>query len=207
MKFVIFHGSFGSPEENWFPDVKNNLEKLGHEVIVPRFPVESWDELTKLGPDKSPQHQSLASWMVAFEPFAKSFKSDEKLCFVGHSLGPLFILHAVSRFHIQLDSAIFVSPFLTMLKRSWQIDNANASFYKSDFDFHVLKKLIPISYAIYSEDDPYVPIEYPRKFAQQMGSSVIESKNGGHFNGEAGYTTFPLVAELCKTRIKRIGTK
>lgn len=201
MKFIIFHGSFGGPDENWFPDVKKNLEKIGQEVIVPQFPVESWDEMTKSGKEYVPKHQTLTNWLSVFEPIAKSIKPDEKYCWVGHSIGPLFMLHILTRFHIHLDSAIFVSPFLTMLKRSWQIDTVNESFYKSDFDFGKLKKLIPVSYAIYSQNDPYVSMEYPREFAKKMNSSVIESKNGGHFNSEAGYTSFPLVVELCKTRM------
>lgn len=49
MKFVIFHGSFGNPEENWFPQLKKDLENLNQEVLVPAFPVDNWNTLTKAG--------------------------------------------------------------------------------------------------------------------------------------------------------------
>ena len=34
----IIHGSYGHPGENWFPWLKDELEKIGHRVCVPQFP-------------------------------------------------------------------------------------------------------------------------------------------------------------------------
>jgi predicted alpha/beta hydrolase family esterase len=128
-------------------------------------------------------------------------KKTDKLCFVGHSLGPLFILHAVTKYNLHLDSAIFVSPFLDKLQRSWQIDHVNSSFYKIDFDFDLIKKLIPTSYVIYSDDDPYVHKNYSLMFAHALGSSTILVKRGGHMNSEVNLNEFSLVFDLCLTRL------
>ncbi len=186
MKFVIFHGAYGSPESNWFEELAERLEALGQKVIIPRFP--------------TPKNQSLNSWLSVFKEIKKDFKKNESLCFIGHSLGPLFILHIVEKFNIQLDSAIFVSPFLTKLNNQ-QYDLINKTFYEEDFNFDRLKKLIPISYTLYSDNDPYVPSEYSIEFAGKLSSSLILVKGGGHMNSEAGLNKFPLVLELCKTRI------
>jgi predicted alpha/beta hydrolase family esterase len=204
MKFVLIHGALGSPEGNWFPYFKHSLETLEQEVIVPRFPVDTWEGITKNGPEKPAVKQNLSNWLDVFEPIAKTFRKGEKLCFVGHSLGPLFILHTVSRFDIRLDSAIFVTPFLDVLHRMWQIDHVNASFYKTDFDFNKLKERIPISYTLFSNNDPYVPITSNMNFATSLGSSCIEVRGAGHFNEESGFTSFPLVIELCKTRLENL---
>jgi predicted alpha/beta hydrolase family esterase len=201
MKFVIFHGSFGAPESHWFPELKERLESLNQEVVIPRFPTEDWEEVTKAGPQKPPKNQSLISWLKAFEKIAGTLKKDEKPCFISHSLGCLFSLHLVDKYSLQLDSAIFVSPFLEKLGRSWQIDLVNKSFYKTDFDFVKLQKLIPISYVLYSDNDPYVASKYPVGFAQKLGSSLIFVRKAGHMNIEFGFKTFPLVFELCKTRL------
>ena len=199
MKFVIFHGSFGSPEGNWFPELKEKLEHLGQEVIVPKFPVDSWDELTKTPGKKL--NQSLETWLKAVEKTYKTFQKDDKLCFVGHSSACLFILHILSKYNIKLDSVIFVSPFLEKLNKQWQIDLVNKTFYKKDFNFEKLKSLIPISYTLYSDDDPYVDKKYVMEFAKKISSSKIFVKKAGHMNSEVNLNEFPLVYELCKTRL------
>ncbi len=127
----------------------------------------------------------------------------ERLCFIGHSLGPLFILHIVERFNLQLDSAIFTCPFLDKLNKAWQIDHANKSFWKTDFDFARLTQLIPFSYAIYSNSDPYVEEKHSLQFAQKMKCSLIPVRDIGHMNSEVPLRHFPLVYELCKTRLDK----
>lgn len=201
MKFIIFHGSFGSPEENWFPMLKEKLESLGQKVFIPQFPVENWDTVTKGGQSFKCKNQTLESWFAVFERVIKSFTGNEKLCFIGHSLGCVFILHLIERYKIPLDCAVFVSPFLTRLERLWQIDLVNQTFYKKDFNYPLLKKYIPTSYVLYSASDPYVDEHHPMEFARKLGSSRIEVMQAGHFNSEVNLNEFPLVLELCKSRL------
>ena len=200
MKFIIFHGAFGSPEGNWFPELKEKLELLGQEVIVPRFSVEDWQEVSKVGKGFRPKHQSIENWLRAFKEARKRIKLNEKLCFIGHSLGCLFILHAVEKYGIKLDCAIFVSPFLKPLGK-WQFDIVNDTFYREDFDFGKLQKLIPLSYVLYSNDDPYVSTRHFVEFAGKMRSATIPIRRAGHLNSEVNFNKFPLVYELCKSRL------
>lgn len=199
MIFVIFHGAYGNPDSNWFPELKERLEALEQKVVVPKFPVDNWPEGSEADFVKTTKIQSLNSWFEEFEKIQKQF-GDEKLCFIGHSLGPLFILHAVEKYNIVLDSAIFVSPFLTKLN-NWKLDVVNKTFYKNDFDFEKLKKLIPVSYILYSNNDPYVKSKYSIDFAKNLNSSLVVVKDAGHMNAEVNLNEFPLVLELCKTRI------
>ncbi len=203
MKFVIFHGAFGSPESNWFPELKEKLELFDQEVIIPQFPVEDWGKITKLGQKASVKNQSLNNWLKVFEKeVLPKIKKGEKLCFIGHSLGPIFILHLVDKYNLLLDCAIFVSPFMEKIYgKFWQFDLVNATFYKTDFDYDKLKKLIPVSYVVYSPEDPYVDKKYPINFAQRLGSSQVQVTRAGHLNSEVNLNEFPLVFELCKTRL------
>lgn len=204
MKFVIIHGAFGSPEGNWFPELKEKLEALGQEVICVQFPIEKWDEVTKNGPTVEPKNQSLDNWLKTFgREVLPKIKKGEKLCYIGHSLGPVFILHVVGKFNLQLDSAIFVSPFMDAIKSKeyWQFDHVNKTFYKTDFDFDKLKKLIPVSYVLYSDTDPYVAKSHSTLFAKVLDSSVIMVKRAGHLNSEVNLNEFPLVFDLCLTRL------
>src|SRR3989344_2512387 len=199
MLYMIFHGAFGSPEGNWFPDLKERLTSLGQKVIIPEFPVDKWESIEKDKPKK--YKQTIDNWYSAFEQYLPEIKEAKIFCFVGHSLGPLFILHAVEKYNLKLDSAIFISPFLEKLNTEWQFDVVNSSFYKTDFNFEKLKKLIPTSYVLISDNDPYAPNQRSVEFAGKLGSSTITVRQAAHMNSEVNLNEFPLVLELCKSRI------
>ncbi len=204
MKFIIFHGAFGAPSDNWYPQLKEKLETLGQKVIVPQLPKENWDTITKAGLYALPKKQNLKNWLSTFEKdILPQIKKTDKLCFIGHSIGCVFILHVINTFKLKLDSAIFVSPFMDSLhlKKFWQLDLVNRTFYKTDFDFVKLKKLIPVSYVLYSSNDPYVNLNHSTLFAKALDASVIFVKKAGHMNSEVDMHAFPLVFELCNTRL------
>lgn len=203
MLFVIFHGAFGGPNENWFPELKENLEFIGQKVISTQFPVEDWDEVLSIGKSFVPKKQTLANWFSTFEEkVLPQIRNEKKICFIGHSLAPLFILHLVEKYQLRLDCAIFVSPFMDSLKsKYWQFDLVNATFYNTGFNFEKIKKLMPTSYVLYSDNDPYVDNNHSILFGKALNSSLIRVKKAGHMNSSVNLNEFPLVLELCKTRI------
>lgn len=203
MKFVLFHGSFNSYDQlnkHWLPKLKEEISSLGHEIIFPNFPTDSWDDVTARGEGVSAKKQNLESWIKVFEQYLLKLKEGDDNIFIGHSLGPLFILHLLEKFKIKLDAALFVSPFLTRLEKpSWQINTVNASFYKDDFNFEKISKLWKISYVIYGDNDPYVDLSQILSFAQKTKSSLVPVVDGGHLN--KGENT-ELIIELCKSRLR-----
>ena len=52
---IIIHGSYGSPEKNWFPWLKEELKKSGINTFVPRFP--------------TPKNQNLDTWANVFKDY------------------------------------------------------------------------------------------------------------------------------------------
>ncbi len=199
MQFVIFHGSLGSKDGNWFPDLEQKLTDMGQEVYCPQYPVDAYEEITK----GSQTIQNLDSWMKTFEKEVLPHLSPKKkICFVGHSLGNLFILHVLAKHKITLDCVIFVSPCLDKLGLvPWQYDLVNTTFYKTDFDYKALVKLAPTSYVFYSDNDPYIEPRRALHFASVMESSPIFVKRAGHLNAEVNLNEFPLVFDLCVTRL------
>lgn len=160
MTFVLFHGSFNSYEqvkEFWLPEIEKYVLPLGHKIIFPHFPTDSFEAITEAGPQAPAEKQNLETWMQVFGEYYPQIKVEKELVFVGHSLGPLFMLHVLEKHAFKLKRAIFVSPFLTSPGSKWQIDVVNRSFYKSKFDFGKLQKLVPVSEVLYGSDDPYVP--------------------------------------------------
>lgn len=202
MQYVIFHGSFGNPQANWFPWLKEELEKIDQQALIPAFPVDTWDRITQFGENHPSEIQNLDNWTKTFEDSVlPALEIDQPLRFVGHSLASVFILHMVEKYNVQLDSAIFVAPFLEHLGRSWQIDVVNKSFYKTDFDFEKLQQLIKKRIAVFTDNDPYVPQEKFEEFVTLTKSETVVIPHGGHLNADTGFTTFPKLLDLCKTRM------
>lgn len=206
MKIVVIHGTFTDVfQEDWFVSCKNEFESHQIPVVLEQFPCDDYDELTALGETaaraKTERKQTLTNWLNAFETVVlPQIKDEDKVFFVAHSLGPLFSLHAITKYHINVAGAVFVSPCLTKLPGvAWQFDLENSTFYKDDFDQTVIRKLIPRSYTVYSKNDPYIPIDYALAFANLLGSTTIAVKNGDHLGGK--FTKLPLVEELMKTLI------
>ena len=96
MKFFIIHGTYGSPDENWFPWLAKELRSKGHEVTVPVFP--------------TPEGQSLESWLEAFEPYLEQI--DSETVFVAHSLGPAFVLSVLEKINTKVKACYFVEGFV-----------------------------------------------------------------------------------------------
>ncbi|OGK09924.1 hypothetical protein A2767_07065 [Candidatus Roizmanbacteria bacterium RIFCSPHIGHO2_01_FULL_35_10] len=206
MKFVIFHGTYGSSEGNWFPYLKKQLELMNQKVILPQYPKDDHEEILKLGPKKAKANlQNLDNWLDYFKKnLLKEIKNEKKVVFVGHSIGPVFILHVLEKFNIQLDCAIFVAPFLWLPKMAWDYEIPAKTFMKTDFNFEKLKKLVPVSYVVYGDNDTYVDKKYTYEFGSKIGSHFIEVKGGGHLNAEFKFFSFPLIFELCKTRLDTV---
>lgn len=169
----IIHGTDGNPDENWIPWLKGQLEQEGYEVVVPRFP--------------TPEEQSLEAWMEAFEPYKQ--KITDETIFVGHSLGPAFILHLLEAHKAK--ALVSVSGFLGELGNE-HFDTLNKTFMK-DFDWDTIRANTKSFAVLHGDNDPYVPVEKAQELAKHLGTKVELIPDGGHLNTSAGYTTFELL--------------
>ena len=155
-----------------------------------------------INPDLYTPKQILELWLTVFEPIFVELSKKDDLCFLGHSLGPLFILHVIERYQLHLRHAFFISPFFETSGKSAVVTKANATFYKSDFDFANLKKNIPESTVIYSDDDPYVSKDKAIEFARKLGCRLIELHGYGHVGIESGLKQFPELLKIMTDTIK-----
>jgi predicted alpha/beta hydrolase family esterase len=196
MKFVIIHGSFGSPDENWYPWLKQQLEAVGHEVLVPAFPTEDYDSFVAEGEGTEATHQTLANWLEVFEKEVLPFVRGSSVRYVAHSIGPIFTLHALREFELEAEKAFFVAPFYQHLEDEWQFKEVNKTFCDNDFDFYGFKQGIHEAHVLIGSNDPYVPLNYSEDFAEKISAQVHTIYGGGHLNSQSGYDTFPLLLDL-----------
>lgn len=193
------HGSYGSPDENWFRWLESELNKVGEEVILKQFPVDNWDEVVKIGYENiskySPQ-ESLSSWEDFFVKNIYPLIKDEKFNFIGHSIAPIFMLHMLSKYDLKINKAVFVSPFFSIPDKPevWQFYPVNKTFYTHNFDFERIKNKIDTSYVVYGDNDPYVPATESPLFAEKLSSKITVIPNGRHCG--SNFVEFPTVLEL-----------
>lgn len=179
-RVFIIHGAGGSPNGNWFPWLKQELEKIGFVVIVPTFP--------------TPEGQNLKNWRKVM----KTYTIEKEDIFVGHSISPAFILDLLERNAAK--AAFLVAPFIRKINYKGEglnFDVINSTFYKN-FDWAKIKENCKHFFVFYSDNDPYVPIDRSEEVAEKLGVKPIIVKGAGHINAESGYTKFELLLEKIK---------
>lgn len=179
MNARIIHGTMTSPEGSWYASVSGQLGALGIESKVPTLP--------------TPEHQSLRSWFKAFEDQCGNLNSGSAI--VGHSCGATFALRLVERLERPIACTILVAPVSGVLGLP-EYDVLNSSFLESPFDWERIKNNAGKLFVLFSDHDPYIPQMQLQTLAEDLGVEPTIIKGGGHLNGEAGYTTFPLLVEL-----------
>lgn len=174
VKVVIIHGSYGTPEENWFPWLADMVEKKGYEAIRPKLP--------------TPENQNLDNWRKEFKKQVGEL--DEDMILVGHSLAPGFILNLLEESSNKVFATFMVSCFLGKLGLE-DFDPINSTFVCKDFDWEKIKENAGEIYIYNSDNDPYVPLEKGQQIADNLGVKLNVIKNGGHINKGAGFEEFP----------------
>lgn len=177
---IVIHGTKGSPHINWFPWLSQECTKLGHKVYVPEFP--------------TPENQHPLHWMSALHQQAPLI--DENTIIIGHSIGATFLLHILESLQQPLYKSIFVAPVLKDIGIT-EYDELNAPFIKYDsFNWDKISENAGDRYLLHGDNDPYVPQTHSEFLQDQIGGELIIVPNGGHLNGESGYTQFELLIDL-----------
>ena len=140
---------------------------------MPRFP--------------TPDGQYLDNWLNVFHEYRQHIGPDT--IFVGHSLGPAFILTVLERLKRPVKAAFFVAGFAGLLNNK-EFDKINKTFVKKQFDWNAIRANSREFFVYASENDPYVPVRKTKKLATKLRTKLIRVKKAGHFNAAAGYTKF-----------------
>jgi len=171
-RIFIAHGWDGSPEQGWFPWLKRELEARGFEVHVPQLP--------------EPEEPRIARWVPALA--REVGEVDEETFFVGHSMG----CQAIARFlaslpaGVKVGGAVFVAGFFKRLTNcdgdELERDVAR-EWLTTPLDLQSVRAHLPKSIAIFSDNDPFVPLDNQDAFRDALGSAIVIEHARGHFSG------------------------
>jgi len=175
MKYVIIHGTFGNPDENWFPWLKDKLVDLWHSVWIPKLP--------------TPESQTVKHWCDALQEQVP-FVFDEETILIWHSLGATYLLHILDKERdVRVKKTIFVSWFAEKLWNE-KFDQANKDFIEKDFDRDRIKNNTEDVLIFHWDDDPYVPLEKAMLLHKKLWWKIKIIPNWWHLNEEAGFLEF-----------------
>ena len=183
-RVFIIPGWGGLPSHGWYPWLEKELKAKGFHVHLPEMP--------------DVDNPTMNGWIPFLAKLVK--KADKDTYFVGHSIGCQTILRYLQTVKEQIGGVIFVAgwfPYVTGLNAE---EMAVAKpWVDTPIDLEKVKKVMKKSVAIFSDDDPYVPLKNVKTF-EELGSKIIILKKSGHFAQDVGncYELPAALTELLK---------
>ena len=180
MKVIFIPGNGGGgPNDNWFPYLKRELEKLSIPVIASEFPD------TILAREKY--------WI----PFLKNHLTvDEKTILIGHSSGAI----AAMRFAEtdKLLGSVLVGAYHTDLGLP---SEKESGYFNRPWDWEsiIANQQWIIQFA--GLNDPWIPIEEARFVHDRLRTDYFEYRDQGHFGGDHLKLEFPELLQALKAKL------
>lgn len=180
MKVIFIPGNGGgSPNDNWFPYLKEELEKLKIEVIASEFP------------DNQLARESY--WI----PFLKNvLKADAKTILVGHSSGAIAAMRYAET--NRLLGSVLVGGYHTDLGLPTE---KQSGYFDRPWDWPSIMQNQKWIIQFASVNDPWIPIEEARFVHGKLNTEYHEFVDQGHFGGDYKKLVFPELFEALKMKL------
>lgn len=176
---LILHGTGADHSANWFPWLKEELEKIGYRVWVPDLP----------NADK-PNTNRYNEYIFS----NKEFEIGKDTIIIGHSSGAVEILGLLQGLgDRKIKAAYLVGSFKDNLGR----DDLSELFL-TPFDFEKIKNSSSTFVFFHSDNDPYCPLDHAKYLCDKVNGELIVISGQKHFSistvGEE-YKKFPKLLE------------
>lgn len=190
--YVIIHGTFGHPGENWFPWLAEQIALLDETGVTQRE-----DILTPHFPSSSSADYD--SWKSILMGYVDSGIINKKTIFICHSLGPLFVSRVLIEEKIKVKGMISVEAAANHLMGNENFDKINKTFFVPSWEYlNKVKKYISFNYCFYTDNDPHIPYNILQEYIKHASTKAFFIPGAGHFNTASGYSQFPQILELIK---------
>lgn len=181
-RVFIVHGWDGTPAYGWFPWLRRELEAKGFEVHSPQLPNQA--------------NPRINTWVPALQQTIGT--PDESTYLVGHSMG----CQAIARYLETLEEkqkvggAVFVAGFfkrLTNIEDTPSEKETEHHWLDAPISLQKIHSRLHKSVAIFSDNDPWVPLDNQDDFRNKLGSEIVVEHNMGHFGNDT--KELPIVLE------------
>lgn len=171
--YFIIHGSESCSKAHWFPWLEEKLKAQGFEVFNLDYP--------------TPENQCFDTWKDKLDCYKQQI--NDQTVFIGHSIAPAFIIKYCITNGVKINKLISVCGFNTLI--GGDLDKINKTMFLEDITS--FRDLCESRVCFYSDNDPYLKLDYLKDFAQKIDAQEIIIKDGGHLNTDAGFLEFPQI--------------
>ena len=178
-RVFIIHGWGGRPDAGWLAWLNKELSSKGFKVYSPIMP--------------DSENPKIDAWVGFLKKAVGT--PDENTYFVGHSIGCQTILRYAESLpeNTKLGGAVFVAGWFNLKGLESDEERKMAKPWLSiPMNFSKIKLKINKIFALFSKDDPYVPINDSKLFSKRLGAEVLVEDNKGHYI-ENTTLTIPIV--------------
>lgn len=177
--FIIIHGYLANKNTNWFPWLRHQIEsdKLGKVVSV------------SLPNTNNPK---VHEWIEVIKNLTIANQNDD-LYLIGHSLGCIAVIDAISEYKINVKGIFLVSGFCQKIPAAPELE----AFTNIKLDWEFLKK-IETKLCITAFNDTITDYQETVYLAKQLNSNCLILKTGGHFIQKEKVYQLPELFEAIK---------
>lgn len=183
-RIFLIHGWGGSPDNDWFPWANKALTEKGYEVVVPEMP--------------ETEHPKIGPWVNKLSDVVGEIRESD--IFVGHSIGCQTILRFLEGVTNgeKTNKLIFVAPWWFLNLENLDADEKIARpWIDSIIDFEKVRLRIGDMICIFSDNDPFVPLEKNRDFFEdKFKPQTVVVKSAGHFIEDDGMTKLEMLLDF-----------
>ncbi len=184
-KLIMIHGWGGSGKGGWFDWLREEVEKRGWNVESPDMPNTT-----------SPK---ISEWVEHLKKVAEGVRVEEDTFFIGHSIGCQTILRYLEKLpeKTKIGGVILVAPWMHLDENTIKEDGEEVveiakPWMETPINFKKIKQHTDSFFAIFSDNDPYVPLSDADLFKEELSARTVVLENQEHFceNSE-----FPVLLE------------
>lgn len=168
-KIYLIHGWGGTGGGGWFDWLKLNLKEKA-EVFAFDMP--------------NTNNPKIENWVGYLNKKINKNNLDKETYFIGHSIGCQAIIRYLQQLpeKIKIGGSIFIAGWFNLNGLEDEEKEVARPWLESKIDFKEVKKHCNNFLAIFSDNDPYVPLSDTNLFKEKLGARIIIQKNQGHFD-------------------------
>lgn len=166
-RVYIIHGWGGSPNKNWIPWLKSELEKRGYKVFAPEMP-----------DTDAPQ---IGAWVAHLSKIVGT--PDKDTYFVGHSIGCQTVLRYLETVEQSVGGAIFVAGWFNLENlEDEESENIAEPWIKTPIHIAKIREALPKSVLLISDDDPFGAVEENKRKFSEITPHKVVLPHAGHID-------------------------